>query len=416
MALVSLTIASQGAKGGNGNNGSGIPVGSFVITTLQGTLQSASGYNYDVRAFADFPNGGSFDPHGTLSLQRSWQGIDANGNYTAPTPVVIYDKNGHVATDYTGGWPANSPFWKTQGKDMGNYMAGYPGDCTNSTLEVGGYGREIIQLVYTAFATNYLPVVIATQYIQLYPNTPTQDNTAKAVFTSFTSQYGAAWQSGVSYSPANPSATPIPTLPDVVTYPSNGSLLYYSCKPLPVDSVTGNPIPNIGYEPDLPSSSSFWSPVSTPLNIMVGDLPRITITLTDLFPGSTISVKIYPTLTPTASHVLATITDPRPNPVGFWRTLSTQELSTATAACGIDQSKITAYMTYIAACARAVPPVTPDPATVNTFLQNYTIEVDQQLPAVYTAPCDGSTNNLVTTFSFSVLSGFVTNAQLGILK
>jgi hypothetical protein len=180
--------------------------------------------------------------------------------------------------------------------------------------------------------------------------------------------------------------------------------------------VTGNPIPNIGYEPDLPSSSSFWSPVSTPLNIMVGDLPRITITLTDLFPGSTISVKIYPTLTPTASHVLATITDPRSNPVGFWQIQSTQELSTATTACGIDQSKITAYMTYIAACARAVPPVTPDPATVNTFLQNYTIEVDQQLPAVYTAPCDGSTNNLVTTFSFSVLSGFVTNAQLGILK
>src|SRR4029077_16823752 len=111
----------------SGNQGSGIPVGSFAISTVEGTLQSASGYDYSVVGFATFPNGGSFDPQGTISLQRSWQGIDANGNYTAPTASV----NGGVYK------PANSGFDKHNGAKLGSYTAGYTGDCTNpSTLEV----------------------------------------------------------------------------------------------------------------------------------------------------------------------------------------------------------------------------------------------------------------------------------------
>jgi len=56
-----------------------------------GVLQSASGYNYTVTAYASFPNGGKFDPHGTIGINRYWEGIDSNGNLTAPTPIANDD-------------------------------------------------------------------------------------------------------------------------------------------------------------------------------------------------------------------------------------------------------------------------------------------------------------------------------------
>ena len=124
----SLALCGTASAASQGNQGSGIPVGSFGITTVEGTaLQSASGYNYSVVGFATFPNGGSFDPQGTITLERSWQGIDANGNYTAPTPPV----NGGIYK------PANSGFDKHNGAKLGSFTAGYPGDCT-TTLEVNG--------------------------------------------------------------------------------------------------------------------------------------------------------------------------------------------------------------------------------------------------------------------------------------
>jgi hypothetical protein len=333
IALASLTIASQG--GGNGNNGSGIPVGSFVITTVEGTLQSASGYNYDVTAFADFPNGGSFDPNGNISLQRSWQGLDANGNYTVPMHLVIYDKNGHVATDYTGGWPANSPFWKTKGKDMGNYMAGYQTDCTNSNPEVGGYGREIIQLVYTAFATNYLPVVIATQYIQLYPYTPTQQNPPTATFSN--------------------------------TLTQSGPLLTFT--------------PNVSTAP-------------VPVNAYQGDPPRITVQLSNLYPGSTTWLVIYPndpvsnpTQTGSVTIPNTTMTDTADN--GLWSRTVTFDLGSALVACGINQSA--------------------------TGPQEYTVEAVQKLPDFYTNivdPCAQSENG-ISSVTFSINLNFGIATQLG---
>jgi hypothetical protein len=325
IAFSSLTIASQG----QGNNGSGIPVGSFVITTIEGTLQSASGYNYDVTAFANFPSGGSFDPHGNISLQRSWQGIDANGNYTAPTPVVIYDKNGHVAPDYTGGWPANSPFWKTKGKDMGNYTAGYPGDCT-TTLEVGGYGREIIQLVYTAFATNYRPVVIATQNIQLYPYTPTQNNPPTANYSDV----------------FNPGSV----------------LTNFTANDPAVNNYAGNP-------------------------------PRVTAQISNLYPGSTSWLIIYPgdpasNPTRAGSVTLAnsSMTDTADN--GLWSRTFTFDLASALIADGINQSA--------------------------TGPQEYTVEAIEQLPNAYNnvVGCDPN-QNVVSSITFSVDLKFPVTTQLG---
>src|ERR1700739_1504780 len=74
----SADFCETASASSGGNQGSGIPVGTFGITTVEGTLQSASGYDYSVVGFATFSNGGSFDPQGTISIQRSWQGIDAN--------------------------------------------------------------------------------------------------------------------------------------------------------------------------------------------------------------------------------------------------------------------------------------------------------------------------------------------------
>ena len=315
IALASVTITSyagNGNGGNNGNNGSGIPVGRFVITTIEGTLQSASGYNYDVTAFADFHNGGSFDPNGNISLRRSWQ--DANGNWT---PVVIYDKNGHVATNYTGGWPANSPFWKTQGKDMGNYMAGYQGDCTTSNPEVGGYGREIIELVYTAFATNYLPVVIATQYIQLYPYLPTQNNPPTVSFSS-------NWDSS---------------------------------------GVTLNNIPNVSGIP-----------------------PQITATISNIYPGATISMNICSVSNPTNTAAIP-VPVVNGNTTGLWIQQVTFDLGAALAACGINQSA--------------------------TAPQTYTVNVTETLPAKYTDVSCANNANIIASSTFSVNLNLGIATQLG---
>jgi hypothetical protein len=296
-------------------------------------LQSASGYDYSVVGFATFPNGGSFDPQGKISILRSWQGIDANGQYTAPTPSV----DGGVYK------PANSGFDKHNGAKLGSFTAGYPGDCTPdaSTLEVQGYGREIIQMVYTAYATNNLPVVIATQYIQLYPNTPTEGNPPTATYSN-------------TLSPSGPLLTFTPNV---------------SNPPVPVNVYQGN------------------------------NLPRITAQITNLYPGSTSWLSIYPgdplsnpTRTGAVPIVNSTMTDTVDN--GFWeRTLAnahafTFDLGTALVACGINQAALGA--------------------------QTYTVEAIQKLPAAYdhTAGCV-SNQNVVSSITFSVDLKFGINTQLG---
>jgi hypothetical protein len=289
-------------------------------------LQSASGYDYSVVGFATFPTGGSFDPQGTISIQRSWQGIDANGQYTAPTPSV----DGGVYK------PANSGFDKHNGAKLGSFTAGYPGDCTNpSTLEVQGYGREIIQMVYTAYATNELPVVIATQYIQLYPYTPTQANPPTATYSN--------------------------------TLSPNGPLLTFT--------------PNVSNPP-------------APVNVYQGNnLPRITAQITNLYPGSTSWLSIYPfdpvsnpTRTGAVTLAGSTMTDTVDN--GLWIRTFIFDLGSALVACGINQSA--------------------------TGAQTYTVEAIQKLPAAYTniAGCV-SNQNVVSSITFSVDLKFGINTQLG---
>jgi hypothetical protein len=180
-----------------GNKGWGVPTGDLTLTTVEpptsgGVLQSASGYDYTVNAHATFVNGGKFDPLGTIGVTRYWQGIDSTGNYTNPT-LVVND----------GKWyPANSGFDKTKGRDYGPYTAGYPEDCTSTTPEVGGYGREILQLVYNDSNGAH---VIATQVIQLYPNSPTQQNPPTAKYSNTLSPNGPV----LTFTP-NVSNPPVP--------------------------------------------------------------------------------------------------------------------------------------------------------------------------------------------------------------
>jgi hypothetical protein len=287
-------------------------------------LQSASGYDYSVVGFATFPNGGSFDPQGKISILRSWQGIDANGQYTAPTPSI----DGGVYK------PANSGFDKHNGAKLGSFTAGFPGDCTNtSTLEVNGYGREIIQMVYTAYATNELPVVIATQYIQLYPYTPTQGNPPTGTYSNV----------------LNPSGP-------VLNFISGVS--------------TGSP----------------------PANVYLGNPPRITAQINNLYPGSKSWLSIYPTdpisnPTRTGAVTLAnsTMTDTVDN--GLWNRAFTFDLGTALVQCGINQSA--------------------------TGAQTYTVEAVEQLPAAYTANACGSNQNTISSITFSVNLNFGIKTQLG---
>jgi hypothetical protein len=277
-----------------------------------------------VVGFATFPNGGSFDPQGTITIQRFWQGIDANGNYTAPTPIV----NGGVYK------PASSGFDKKNGAKLGSFTAGYPGDCSNpSTAEVNGYGIEILQMVYTAYATNELPVVLATQSIQLFPNTPTQGNPPTGTYSNV----------------LNPTGPVLSYIPNVSTGDP------------PVNSYQGNP-------------------------------PRISVQITNLYPGSTSSLIIYPstpllnsTRTGEVTIANSSLTDTANN--GLWSRTFTFDLGTALVQCGINTS-------------------TPG-------AQNYTVESVEQLPAGYSTNKCVSTQNAISSITFSVNLQVGVSTQLG---
>jgi hypothetical protein len=293
------------------------------ITTVEGAgvLQSAAGFNYNIVAYASFANGGKFDPQGTIGIDRYWQGIDSSGNLTAPTPMANDGK----------WWPANSGFDKTKGRAYGPYTAGYPGDCTNSSPEVGGDGVEIINEVYND--TNGAHI-IATYSIRIYPFLPTQNNPPTATYSNV----------------LNPGGPVLNFIPNVST---------------------GSP----------------------PVNVYVGNPPRITTQMNNLYPGSTSWLIIYPNdpvSNPTAagSVTLANsmMTDTVDN--GTWSRTFTFDLASALIACGINQSA--------------------------TGAQEYTVEAIQQLPAAYDniAGCEQS-ENVLSSITFSINLNFPINTQLG---
>ena len=235
-------------------------------------LQSASGYNYTVTAYASFANGGKFDPHGTIGIERYWQGYDSNGNLTGTPTATVNDGMW---------WPANSGFDKTKGRGYGPYVAGYPGTCTITSPEAGGYGVETLLEVYNDANG---PHTIATASIQILPNLPTQNNPPTGNYSNV----------------LNPSGPALNFIPGV----SKGSP--------PVNAYQGNP-------------------------------PRITVQIKNLYPGSTSFLSIYPgdpvsNLTRTGAVTVAnsTLTDPVDN--GFWSRSYTFDLGTALVTCGMNQS------------------------------------------------------------------------------
>jgi hypothetical protein len=324
IALAAIPVFCGTAFGTN--QGWGIPTGNLAVTTVEaptagGVIQSASGYNYTVNAHASFANGGTFDPHGTIGINRYWEGVDlTTGNYTAPTPIATDGK----------WWPANSGFDKAKGRDYGPYTAGYPGDCTSTSLAVGGYGRETLQLVYNDSNGAH---VIASQVIQLYPYSPTQQNP--------------------------------PTVNYFNALSPSGPLLTY--------------IPNV-------------SPGNPPVNVYQGDPPRITAQISNLYPGSTSWLIIYPndpvsnsTRTGAVTLANSTMTDTTDN--GLWSRTFTFDLASALIACGIDQSA--------------------------TGAQTYTVEAIEKLPAVYNNVACAQSQNAISSITFSVDLNFKVDTQLG---
>src|SRR5260370_28606986 len=173
MALAAIPVLC-GAAFGTGTQGFGIPTGSLLITTVQGAgvLQSASGYNYTVTAYATFANGGKFDPQGTIGIERYWQGYDSNGNLTGAPTAPVNDGMW---------WPANSGFDKTKGRAYGPYVAGYPGTCTSTSPQAGGYGVETLLEVYNDTTGTH---TIATYSIQILPNLATQNSPPTGTYSN----------------------------------------------------------------------------------------------------------------------------------------------------------------------------------------------------------------------------------------
>ena len=271
-----------------GGNGYGLPTGSLVITTVepptsQSLLQSAVGFNYDVVGIASFANGGKFDPHGSLGITRSWQSVNL-----AMTPPVPGDKD----------YPANSGF-KAGGRDYGTYEAGFIDDCSGS-VQVGGHGEEIIQLVYTDSDGEF---VIAQAVIYLFPYIPTQTNPPTVAFSN--------------------------------TLANSAPLLTFT--------------PNV-------------SQGAVPVNTFQGDPPHITAQLNSLYPGATSWLIIYPNTpatNPARSGAVtlanSTLTDAQNN--GLWNRSFTFGLWPALTSCPGFNQTATGLQTYTVEAIEKLPAI-----------------------------------------------------------
>jgi hypothetical protein len=132
---------------------------------------------------------------------------------------------------------------------------------------------------------------------------------------------------------------------------------------------------------------------SPPVNVYVGNPPRITTQIDNLYPGSTNWLIIYPNdpmsnPTRTGSVTLANsaMTDAVDN--GLWSRTFTFDLASALIAGGINQSA--------------------------TGAQEYTVEAIEQLPAAYNniVGCKQS-QNVISSITFSVNLNFPIATQLG---
>jgi hypothetical protein len=131
------------------------------------------------------------------------------------------------------------------------------------------------------------------------------------------------------------------------------------------------------------------------VNVYEGNnLPRITAQITNLYPGSTSWLSIYPgdpvLLNPARTGAQTLVNSTMIGPVnnGLWSRTFTFDLGSALVQCGINQA--------------AIGP------------QPYTVEAIQKLPAAYKniAGCV-SNQNVVSSITFSVDLKFGINTQLG---
>jgi hypothetical protein len=145
-----------------------LPTGTLTVTAPETTpqLQCAPGYQYGATESSSIPNGGTFDPHGSLGVYRFSETASSNGTFARPpatTLPALQLLSAVAANDQT--WPANSGF--ANNRSFGPYTAAQ--DCNGVALG-DNYGRETLALVYTlGDGTQY---VLDTKVIYLYPWSP----------------------------------------------------------------------------------------------------------------------------------------------------------------------------------------------------------------------------------------------------
>jgi hypothetical protein len=220
-----------------------VPTGTLTVTAPETTpqLQCAPGYQYSATESSSIPNGGTFDPHGSLGVYRYCETASSTGTYANPPATTLQALALLTSVAVNDNfWPANSGFANIRA--FGPYTAAQ--DC-NAVALGDNYGRETLALVYTmGDNTQY---VLDTKVIYLYPwNTGSQASAPTALISN-------ALTRGLvqgNYSPyAGPSPTPSPYLhgdPPRVTvqmnnlYPAGTSwVIIYSGTPISNPTATG---------------------------------------------------------------------------------------------------------------------------------------------------------------------------------